>query len=151
MTRYMYRAPVAVSKIVSSNLIPWDAHKSTLTLEYFHKKPRERRTITYSVFDFIGLLARHIPDKYFRIVRYSGLFSHKKRKQSIKAINEIFPPIQELHTMTKRPTNYRDRLIQSFRKDPMNCPCCRWVLTLVSLTFFSKKSHCFITKLIDTS
>jgi len=36
-----------------------------------HKKPREERFITYTIFEFLGKIIRQLPDKYFRTVRYS--------------------------------------------------------------------------------
>lgn len=150
LTRYMYRAPIAISKIIGSNLIPNDIDNSTITVQYMHKRPRQRRVITYTIREFLWLLARHIPDKYFRLVRYSGLFSPTKRKQSIKNIHEQNPPPQSHTIIPARPITYRTRMMTTFNKDPLACSC--WcTFELFSITYFSKRTHSFVTKYIDSS
>jgi hypothetical protein len=53
LTRYMYRAPIAISKIIDSKLIPNDIDNSTITVQYMHKKPRQKRIITYTLRQFL--------------------------------------------------------------------------------------------------
>jgi Putative transposase/Transposase zinc-binding domain len=150
LTRYMYRAPIAISKIINSTLIPNDIDNSTITVEYTHKKPRQRRIIIYTLRQFLWLLARHIPDKYFRLVRYSGIFSPNKKTRSIELINQQIPPPTSNETISIRPTTYRSRMIATFRSDPLACTCW-WTLELFSLTYFSKRTSSFVTKYIDSS
>jgi hypothetical protein len=69
VTRYMYKAPVSITKIIDAKLTK-NPHKSTITIKYFHKKPREERTITYTVFEFLGMIIRQLPDKYFKCIRF---------------------------------------------------------------------------------
>ena len=150
LTRYMYRAPIAISKIIDSKLIPNDIDNSTITVQYMHKKPRQKRIITYTLRQFLWLLARHIPDKYSRLVRYWGVFSPNKKKKSIKYINEQNPPPQSHTTIPARPTSYRTRMMTTFKKDPLACSC--WcTFELFSITYFSKRTHSFVTKYIDSS
>jgi len=52
VTRYMYRPPVSLTKIIDCNLTD-DINDSSITLKYFHKKPHEERIITYSMFEFM--------------------------------------------------------------------------------------------------
>ena len=152
LTRYMYRAPLAIANIKKTNLIPWDINNSTLTIQYKHKKPVEVRTITYTMKAFLGLLAQHIPDKYFRIVRYAWLFSHRKRKKSIQRIQELIPIPHNHLTLQERPLTYRQRLITIFQKDPYICHCCWDVMIPHSITFFASRQQRFITRIItDTS
>lgn len=150
LTRYMYRAPIAISKIIDSNLIPEDIDNSTITVQYMHKKPRQKRFITYTIREFLWLLARHIPDKYFRLVRYSGIFAPNKRKKSITLIDQQTPPPLSHKTIPERPITYRSRMITSFGKDPLACSCW-WTFDLFSLTYFSKRTHTFVSKYIDSS
>lgn len=150
LTRYMYRAPIAISKIIHSNLIPWDIDNSTITIQYMHKKPREKRVITYTIREFLALLSRHIPDKHFRLVRYSGIFSPNKKTKSIQLINEQIPVPSYHETIPTRPTTYRERMIATFKKDPFACSCW-WLFELFSLTYFSKRTYSFVTKYIDSS
>jgi hypothetical protein len=119
-------------------------------VQYMHKKPRQKRIITYTLRQFLWLLARHIPDKYFRLVRYSGIFAPNKKTKLIECINQQIPLPLSHETIPARPTTYRSRMISTFKKDPLVCSCW-WVFELFSLTYFSKRTHSFVTKHIDSS
>lgn len=146
ITRYMYRAPVSLCKVILHNFVECP-HKSTLTIQYQHKKPREVRTVTYSVFEFLWLILRQLPDKYFRRVRFYWIFASRHRKKHLAILNTLIPSTSQF--TTKRPHSYSERMYQAFGKDPLICPCCRSQLSLVSLTYFSKKRNAFITKHFD--
>jgi hypothetical protein len=149
LTRYMYRAPLAIANITATNLIPWDLDKSTITLKYKHKKPVQTRTITYTMRQFCWLLAQHIPDKNFRIVRYVWLFAPTNKKKSLARINELIPIPPNHITLNQRPTAYRDRMITVFKKDPYICECCGDIMRPHSVTFFASRQQRFITRMIQ--
>jgi len=146
ITRYMYRAPVSLCKIMNHHFVSCP-HKSTIILEYEHKKPREKRTITYSIFKFLWLILRQLPDKYFRRVRFYWLFASCHRKKYLTIINTLIPPTKEF--IPQKPHSYAERMYQSFGNHPLLCPSCRYHLTLHSITYFSKRSNSFITKHFD--
>jgi len=161
VTRYMYRPPVSLNKIIDYKLTD-DIHTSSITLKYTHKKPKEERTITYSMIDFFQNLARQIPDKYFRVIRYWWLFAPSKKTKALEKIKNL--PKSDTQVMYKgkprnadwkiskdRPISYQQRLIASFGKDPFKCPKCSHTMIKVSLTYRSKKYNCFKTKFFDSS
>lgn len=151
LTRYMYRAPISIAKIINTKLIPWDIYNSYITLKYIHKNPREERQHTYSIKEAFQLLVRHIPDKNFRNVRFAWAFAPRIRKKVIAIISASHPPPPECKPLPKRPKKYRERMIATFWKDPLSCPCCRTSLDLYSLTYYSKFWRAVETKYIDSS
>ncbi len=148
ITRYMYRAPVSVNKIIDTQLTD-DPHISTITIKYTHKKPREERTITYTVFDFIGMIFRQLPDKYFRSIRFYWLFAQNTRKHNIPKILTLAQKKQE-NSIQKRPTNFVDRFRSTFGVNPLRCHNCEQEMSLYSITFFSKRTLNFTTKYFDS-
>jgi hypothetical protein len=133
--RYLKRPPIAEFRIVSANLIPNDIHKSTITIQYTHKKPKEIRYITMSLFDFFIRLSEHLPDKWFKCVRYGWMFSPQKKAFSLATLY--------LHTSDSLKISYtgfvtyiafQTRMLRSFWKDPFVCPCCKYNMRLISIT-----------------
>jgi predicted RNA-binding Zn-ribbon protein involved in translation (DUF1610 family) len=112
--------------------------------------------------DFFQNLARQIPDKYFRVIRYWWLFAPSKKTKALEKIKNL--PKSDTQVMYKgkprnadwkiskdRPISYQQRLIASFGKDPFKCPKCSHTMIKVSLTYRSKKYNCFKTKFFDSS
>jgi len=150
ITRYMYRPPVSLTKIIAAYLTD-DIYASTITLQYTHKKPKEERIITYTMFEFIWLIARQLPDKYFRTVRYSWIFTPQKRGRYLATISQVPAEKQETKSIKKRPLCFQERMISAFGTDPLECSFCWGQLKLESITFRSKRNTCFITKFFDSS
>jgi len=155
VTRYMYRPPLSLCNIVDY-VDTWDIYTSKITVKFFHKKPKELRFVTYTMMEFIGLLARQIGNKYARSIRYWWIFIPQIRK---KYLIYIQWPKQWEHTMnkTKRekikqaPRNYEERIQKSFWYNPLHCSLCNMHMIPFSITFFSKKSQIFVTKFLDSS
>lgn len=133
--RYLKRPPIAESRIVSVHLVPKKIHESTITIKYTHKKPKEIRYITMSIFDFLLRLSEHLPNKWFQCVRYGWMFAPKKKAFCLATLY--------LHTSNALKMSYtgfvayiafQTRMIESFWKDPFVCPCCNHTMIPVSIT-----------------
>lgn len=149
VTRYMYRPPVSLCNITNIN-DTWDIHTSTITLKFYHKSPRELRTITYTMLEFIWLLARQIPNKYARTIRYGWIFLPQVKKKHLATLaactRHRYAP--KLYT---RPRKFTQRIQQSFWHNPLHCSACNIDMMLTSITYFTKKTQTFVTKHFDTS
>jgi len=93
--------------------------------------PTDRKVYTkLSAYQFIAQLIQHIPAKGLKLVRHYGLYARCKFKKVKQIIDKIFKfakaVSQEfIHLLTPySPTNYRGRLINSFKIDPFRCPHC---------------------------
>jgi len=89
--------------------------------------------MTLKVNTFIGRLIRHIPDKYFPMIRYAGLFSNRWKAKYLKqALSSLDRPEEnnetKLATWAERQTKYTGH-------NPLICPHCETPLTYVGSFF----------------
>jgi hypothetical protein len=85
--------------------------------------------ITMKVHSFIGRLIRHIPDKYFPMIRYAGLFANRWKKQYLSqcriALNQPEPDDTSCYQ------SWAERQTELTGINPLVCPNCDQPLTLV--------------------
>jgi len=87
--RYAKRPVIAESRILEydslSVLFQYDDHATSKTLY-----------VRLTVEQFIARLIRHIPDKGFRQIRYSGIFATRLRAKLIPAVNNLLENMKKL-------------------------------------------------------
>lgn len=107
----------------------------TVRFWYEDHKTKKRSELEISVFRFIYLLLQHIPPKHFRMVSRYGLYSRQKNKESQKIVNiwnyNRTRQIEMLFEKVKQKKTYRQRMIEAFHRDPIQCPCCGGTMELV--------------------
>lgn len=90
-------------------------------VKYYYERHEDGKRIEVKIhaYEFIKLLIKHIPDKYFKVVRYYGLYAkeHKHSKKIIKLLNDSQIEIRE----QLRKWNLSIEL--SFGYDPTICEC----------------------------
>jgi hypothetical protein len=90
---------------------------------------------TLKVHTFIGHLIRHIPDKYFPMVRYAGLFCNRWKKgylsQARRALRQ--PPREKREE--EMPPSWASRQKEYTGVDPLVCPFCECPLIFVGMAF----------------
>lgn len=91
--------------------------------------------MTIKVYTFIGRLIRHIPDKHFPMIRYTGLFCNRWKGQYLSlarnALNKPEPSgIEETNV-----TSWRERQCEYTGIDPLICPNCDQPLLFVGYFF----------------
>ena len=79
--------------------------------------------------DFIKRLIRHIPEKHFKMIRYGGLYA-RHRTVDKKLIRAVHP---ERHWLFRSFTRWRDCMLLSFGYDPLVCPECGTVMTILEI------------------
>ena len=62
------------------------------------------------IFEFIGRLIKHIPEKNFKTIRYCGYYSSKHRS--------LYDKVRK-----KSLNKWRNLMVNSFNKDPLKCSC----------------------------
>lgn len=92
---------------------------TTVTYDYYDHHEDKTVTLTMPVFDFIKRVITHIPDKYFKMVRYYNWLSTRTRNQYLPMIYEKLQQVVE----KVRSLSWRDLFIRNFGKDPLQCPC----------------------------
>lgn len=127
--RYLARPAIAEYRIVS-----YDYHK----VHYWYEDHQtgKRIDVVAPVMKFIYDLVQHIPPKHFRMVGRYGLYSRSKNKESQKIINLWRYMVHKQIEMTFPPKetrrkSYRERMIETYERDPIACPCCKHTMLLV--------------------
>lgn len=86
---------------------------------------------TLPVLDFIRRLIRHIPEKYFKMIRYGGLYA--RRRESDKKLNRAIS--REKHRFLRSFLEWRTAIFRSFGYDPLKCPKCGTTMFFLELYF----------------
>jgi hypothetical protein len=104
--------------IGETRIIEYDG--KDVTFAYLDHHTKTQHQMTLPVFDFIKRLISHVPDRYFRIVRYYNWLSNRTRKQYLPFV------YQSLKQIVKEiiPLHWRTLFIKAFRKDPLLCHTC---------------------------
>ena len=74
---------------------------------------------TIPVMEFISRLIPHIPEKYFKMIRYGGLYARSREidKHLQRAIS------REKHHFYRSFTKWRTAILHAFGYDPLKCEC----------------------------
>ena len=93
---------------------------------------------TLPVFDFISSLIRHIPDKHFPYIRYTGLFANRVREKYKQIIEPLFSKSSQRHLSnnTKNKTeSWQERVTSYLGKDTLFCEDCNLPMQFVKKVF----------------
>ena len=125
IARYARRLPIAKSRIVS-----WNPETEMMTWRYEPHGEDKPVDTTMHAYRFFDLILQHIPPKFFRSVRYYGIFATKNISKYHKILEQVS---SFLHPQPKK--NWAERLLEFEGEDPLLCHCCQQRLLLV------EKSH----------
>jgi len=80
-------------------------------------------------------LIAHIPDRYFRMVRYYNWLSTRTRNQHLpfiyQSLNQIVQIVKKLQELS-----WRELFIKNLGKDPLACKCCKnSIMLLIDFQF----------------
>ena len=118
--RYIKRPPISETRIEN-----YDGKQVTFKFLDHYNNTIDR--ITMPVMQFIASLIMHIPDRYFRMIRYYGFLSNRTRGVQLpivyKAINQI------VHKKTKL-ISWRLMIWLNFKIDPLFCYNCNKCMNL---------------------
>lgn len=122
--RYLGRPVIATSRIDS-----YDG--DFVTFHYNRHEDNKLVTETIPALDFIALLAQHIPEKHFKMIRYYGIYArHCKSDHRLhRAISK------EKHKIYLSFNRWRDCILRSFGYDPLKCPGCGTTMLFMELYF----------------
>jgi len=127
--RYLARPAIAEYRIIK-----YDYHK--VYYWYEDHQTGKRVKVVAPVMKFIYDLVQHIPPKHFRMVGRYGLYSRSKNRESQKIVNLWRYMVHKQVEMTfptteKKRKTYRERMIETYHRDPIQCPCCKHDMLLV--------------------
>jgi hypothetical protein len=108
--KYLKKPPLAETKINA-----YDGTNVTFTFLDHHTKSYRKKTLP--VADFIKALIMHIPDRYFRMIRYYGFLANRVRTHYLTILNHEQDPNQSSYL------SYLKRFMKAFGTNPLQCRC----------------------------
>jgi hypothetical protein len=133
LVKYVASPPIALSRITG-----YDGYDVSY---WYREHPTDRKVeIRVSAFEFINLMIQHIPPKGFKMIRHYGLYGRAKVSQVREVLARIFEGVRGvaqdfrgLFWQAVAPESYRERVRESFGRDPLKCPRCGEEMTLFSI------------------
>ena len=105
----------------------------SVTFEYLDHYTDTKQIMTLPAEEFICRLISHIPDNYFRSIRYYGFLANRVK-------SKLMPIVYNLIKMRKIFTrnvylSWRDMIQMTFKYDPLKCPNCHTVMRQAGIVF----------------
>ena len=122
--RYLKRPPIGETRIKA-----YDGQ--FVTFEYLDHYTDTQSCTTLPVLDFIARLIAHIPDKYFRMIRYYGFLATRVRGKLLPKVYSFLA--MKTSTAKKVYTTWRQMLLNIFHRDPIHCPRCKISMELTDI------------------
>jgi len=124
--RYAGRPALAQSRITDYDGI-------TVSFTYTPHDSNQIVTESLPVFDFIKRLIIHIPERYFRMIRYFGFYYDKNAKygQYIKRAKKMSAHVYKRQKLIH--SSWRKRIMFYFYRDPLKCIKCGALMQLIEL------------------
>ncbi len=119
LSKYVVSPPIAISRITE-----YDGK----VVRYWYKdhKTDKKETIELPALEFIKRMVQHILPKGFKRIRYYGLHATCKVNKVRALLNNIIGGVDMEVYLTKEPKKlgFRERVIKSYKKDPLVCDEC---------------------------
>jgi len=106
---YLKRPPIAETRIIA-----YDGNFVTFCFRDHYTHSIQQKTV--SVTEFIKILIVHIPDKYFKMVRYYGFLANRVRTKYLDFFKQHIPK-ENFYLSHLR------RFLNAFNRNPLLCPC----------------------------
>jgi hypothetical protein len=124
--KYLKRPPIGETKIKH-----YDGQ--SVTFEYLDHYTDTKQRLSLPVLEFIARLISHIPDKYFRNIRYYGFLSNRTG-------GKLLPKVYQFLAMNKVISkkvyiSWRQMMLNIFKRDPIKCPLCNITMELGNIVF----------------
>ena len=127
--RYLKRPTISQSRILHYN---W----KSVSFSYKDKYDNKTKIITTSAIDFIWLLLQHLPNKYFHMIYYNGIFANRCKSKYIHSLNSEFNNSINI----KIPTNFAQRIFYFTGKNILKCNCWwQFFLYSISISWYPTK------------
>lgn len=111
--RYVGRPAIAESRILRYDGVD-------VTYKYTRHEDNKEVVETVHVYEFIKKLIIHIPEKNFKMIRYFGIYSRRKKRKHnfIKMLDE------RILKLKKMVDKWEYRILATFGVSPCDCPKC---------------------------
>ena len=130
--RYAKRPCLSEAKIIA-----YEKDINLIRFNYRDKLTKEDKSIDFTINEFMGSLVRHIPEKYFNMIRYYGMYANvvKERVTNILAKRLIFLYGRVYLLFEPNLKTWRQRIQETTYIDPLFCQRCKKEMMLVEIAY----------------
>ncbi|MBF0290287.1 MAG: hypothetical protein HQM14_20935, partial [SAR324 cluster bacterium] len=123
----MSRAAISVERV------EFNPEENTVTVYEKQKKTSSSKKAHYEVFEFIALLAGHLPSSYETITFYFGIYSSSYRGKERKEKSGESPmEIKKIKGKAKISASWARLINKIFEVDPLLCPNCGKAMKIIA-------------------
>ena len=108
--RYLKKLPISASR-----LRHYGTQGTCVSLDYLNHRSGEHETLILPPIELIKRLIEHIPDKHFRMIRYYGFLSNRRRG---KQLPEVYEALKMPEREKPKSPGYAAMLNQYCNVDP---------------------------------
>lgn len=113
--RYLKRPPVSASRLRHYG------DNGMLTFEFLNHRTGKTETLTVTPMEMIARIVEHIPDKHFRMIRYYGFLSNRRRGE---ALPRVYEALEMAQSDAPAMPAYATLLKGYVKVDPYECILC---------------------------
>lgn len=113
--RYLKRPPIAASRLRHN------FKGSGVTFEYLNHRTGQTESLTLSAEELIGRMVEHIPDKHFKMLRYFGFLSNRRRGVMLPL---VYAALEMTLASAPEMPGYASMLKGYVKVDPYECILC---------------------------
>lgn len=128
--KYIKRPPIGETRIKA-----YDG--KSVTFQYLDHYTKNTERVTLPALEFIARLIAHVPDRYFRNIRYYGFLANRVRGKFMPIVNRLLKKAE--YIKKKIYTPWRNRIMAAFHYDPLKCPVCQTLMQLMHAVFPDNK------------
>ena len=122
IARYIRHPAISQSRIVE-----YDGKNVT----FVYTRDNKKLVKTLPVFEFIGNVLRHLPDKHFKVVRHFGMYARRCRGK----YQALMTTLRRFVRKTIRPFSWRQNVTDLTGQDPYQCPRCGQMMVVFQFTY----------------
>ena len=130
--RYAKRPCLSEAKIIG-----YDQRADIVSFCYQDKLLKEEKVLDLAVNEFMGLLVRHIPEKYFNMIRYYGMYANVAKEKITRLLADRLIYLYGRVYLLFEPQlkTWRQRIYETTNYDPLVCPECQKEMLLIEITY----------------
>lgn len=128
VARYMSRAAISVERV------EFNSEENTVTVYEKQNKTPAGIAATYTMMEFMALLAGHVPSPYEPLVYYYGIYSssYRGKEKRENADDEDEMEIEEVTGTPKASSTWARLIRKIFEIDPLRCKKCGGEMKIIA-------------------
>jgi hypothetical protein len=130
--RYAKRPCLSEAKITA-----YEKDLDFVRFSYRDKIMKEDASLNLSIFEFIGALVRHVPEKGFNMIRYYGMYANVLKWKILKILADRLIYLYGRVYLLFEPNvlSWRQRVEETTDTDPLFCKQCKQDMLLIEINY----------------